>query len=427
MACFKRKICNFTSSKWAEIPSEILDSIFEHLSFPDVLVSESVCSHWFQTAKSFISFKSQNQPPQAPSLKLFPQEDGTDGNGASEIVPEEFTENCCIGSSHSWLIFLDERAFPLLFNPSLRIRHAQLPCIGPLLGVLDIEKSQENGYYITYDYQKNPIRYMNNLRESLIHKAILSSDPCLNINNFGAVVICGHEKKIAYCQNGDNSWTDLDGKHQPYEDIICSRNQLYAIGSNASVECWGFDGLNKPIKTMEVEVSYPEKSGQFWGEFRDLYNARLYLVQSTKGDTMLAARFVGELVNADDEPVHEHDLLTEEDTHPLVCPYKTLVFHVYKLDLGQKSWVEVGSLGDESLFLGANQSTSVSISSSSTIYKQNSIYFTDDYWDRMDEDYLYAGHDMGVFSLENRNVESFLHTHQLKILPPPCWVNPSPW
>ncbi|KDO40592.1 hypothetical protein CISIN_1g039370mg, partial [Citrus sinensis] len=389
------KRCNFTSSKWAEIPSEILDSIFEHLSFPDVLVSESVCSHWFQTAKSFISFKSQNQPPQAPSLKLFPQEDGTDGNGASEIVPEEFTENCCIGSSHSWLIFLDERAFPLLFNPSLRIRHAQLPCIGPLLGVLDIEKSQENGYYITYDYQKNPIRYMNNLRESLIHKAILSSDPCLNINNFGAVVICGHKKKIAYCQNGDNSWTDLDGKHQPYEDIICSRNQLYAIGSNASVEY--------------------------------LYNARLYLVQSTKGDTMLAARFVGELVNADDEPVHEHDLLTEEDTHPLVCPYKTLVFHVYKLDLGQKSWVEVGSLGDESLFLGANQSTSVSISSSSTIYKQNSIYFTDDYWDRMDEDYLYAGHDMGVFSLENRNVESFLHTHQLKILPPPCWVNPSPW
>ncbi|KAK9180028.1 hypothetical protein WN943_029235 [Citrus x changshan-huyou] len=237
MACFKRKICNFTSSKWAEIPSEILDSIFEHLSFPDVLVSESVCSHWFQTAKSFISFKSQNQPPQAPALKLFPQEDGTDGNGASEIVPEEFTENCCIGSSHGWLIFLDERAFPLLFNPSLRIRHAQLPCIGPLLGVLDIEKSQENGYYITYDYQKNPIRYMNNLRESLIHKAILSSDPCLNINNFGAVVICGHKKKIAYCQNGDNSWTDLDGKHQPYEDIICSRNQLYAIGSNASVEC----------------------------------------------------------------------------------------------------------------------------------------------------------------------------------------------
>ncbi|KAL3820730.1 hypothetical protein ACJIZ3_006635 [Penstemon smallii] len=40
--------------------------------------------------------------------------------------------------------------------------------------------------------------------------------------------------------------------------------------------------------------------------------------------------------------------------------------------------------------------------------KGNSIYFTDDYWDRIDEDYCYGGHDMGIFSLEDGTIEPLL-------------------
>lgn len=421
MDCVKRRRCDSTpapSSKWADIPSEILDSIFEHLSLRDVIAAESVCTRWFSSAKSFITFKSQSQSPQCPLLLLFPQEDE---NGL-ENVPEEFIESACIGSSHGWLIFLDKRGAPLLFNPHLRI-HIQLHYIGSLLGVLNIGKSREYGCYITYDCQENPIGYVKNLRENLIHKAIISSDP-LGIKNFGAVVIYGYGNKLAYCKNGDDSWTDLDGKHKPYEDIICSKNRLCALGSNASVEVWDFDGWNKPVKRVEIEINFPEKSRKFWSKFGDLYTARLYLVESIMGDIMLVVRFVGELVNGDDQPVHEHDLLTEEDTHPLVCPYKTLAFHVYKLDLNEKCWVEVHSLGDQSLFLGGNHSISVLADKG---YIKNSIYFTDDYWYRMDEDYLYGGHDMGVFSLDNGRAELFSYCHQLKIQPSPCWVNPSPW
>ncbi|KAJ4722823.1 F-box protein SKIP23-like [Melia azedarach] len=441
MACFQSSSGKRRSSEspnWAEMQSDILDLIFKHLSFKDVLASEAVCSNWFLAANSFIKSRRQ-QPHPIPHL-MRPSEDQTKlssecGYCKSENMPEEFSESCCIGSSHGCLIFLDERASPLLFNPSLLVQ-IQLPSINSFLGVILVEKAEDGEYCIKYNYQKHPLRYMKNLRQNFIHKGILSSDPCLSINNYRVVVICGHEKKLAFCKNGDSCWTEIHGKHQPYEDIICSsRNQLqlYALGNNAaSIEIWNFDDNIIPTKRMEMELCFPKKSMQFWKDFGDLYAARFYLVESTKGDVMLVVRFIGELVTEDDEAVHEEDLLTEEDTHPLVCPYKTLLFHVYKLDFDQKKWTEVDNLGDEALFLGGNHSISVSVSSSVLEYycKGNSIYFTDDYWDRMNEDYLYGGHDMGVFSLEEDKVQPFyeeLRRRPVKFQPPPCWINLSPW
>lgn len=330
MANFKRhRRRSSKSSNWANIHGEILDAIFNHLSFKDLLVAEAVCSNWFLVANSFINFKSRIQPHSIPHLML-PLEDKSQSSSSGycriENMPEEFSESCCIGSSHGWLIFLDERASPLLFNPSLQVQ-IQLPRIDSFLGVLNIEKVEDGGYSIKYNYQNNSIRYMENLRQNFIHKGILSSDPCLRISSYGVVVICSHEKRIAYCRNGFSSWVEVDGRHHPYQDIICGRNhQLYALGKNASVEVWDFDcASNIPVKRMELEMSFPEKSNKFWNDFEDLYAARCYLVESTKGDIMLVVRFIGELVDEYDEPVHEEDLLTEEDTHPLVCPYKTTV------------------------------------------------------------------------------------------------------
>ncbi|KAL3828316.1 hypothetical protein ACJIZ3_017118 [Penstemon smallii] len=55
--------------------------------------------------------------------------------------------------------------------------------------------------------------------------------------------------------------------------------------------------------------------------------------------------------------------------------------------------------------------------------KGNSIYFTDDYWDRMDEDYSYGGHDMGIFSLEDGTIEPLLDSNQQRFEPTPFWIS----
>ncbi|KAK3187713.1 hypothetical protein Dsin_027274 [Dipteronia sinensis] len=345
---------------------------------------------------------------------------------------EDHSRCTCIGSSHGWLIFLDHKSsHPFLVNPFIQQVKIQLPSLNSLLGILKIKKNIQSGEYFIkyYNQPKNKVSYTKQLRQIVLLKSVLSSDPCLGVNSLGVVVIYGLARKLGYCNYGDSSWRGLeDGKFWPYSDIICYNNKkLYALGENACVEAWDLlDGKCVPTKKMEIELCFPSKSEKMLSDFRYLYVRKLYLVDKL-GDLLLVVRYIGEFVNGDNEVVQEDDLLTDEDTHPLVCPYKTLLFHVYKLDFDERRWIEVESLGDSALFLGGSHSVSV-CSSVDSRYKKNSIYFTDDYWDRMEEDYLYGGHDMGVFSLEDQSVEPiYLSGCSMKIQPPPCWVAPSLW
>ncbi|KAK0608298.1 hypothetical protein LWI29_028482 [Acer saccharum] len=435
------------SSNWSELHSSILESIFQRLSLQDVLTVQSVSSHWFSLSKTLISSKSHAQSNQIPwLLMLNPPDDDQehkqeiqDYRRVREIdykrhAAEEDHSRCtCIGSSHGWMIFLDHKAsHPFLVNPFiLQQVKIQLPCLNSLLGILKIEKNIELGEYVIkyYNQAKNLDSYTTHLRQSVLHKSVLSSDPCLGVNNLGVVVIYGRARKLGYCNYGDSSWRGLeDGKFMPYSDIICSNNnKLYALGENACVEAWDLlDGKCVPTKKMEIELCLPTKSAKMFSDSRYFYVSRLYLVEKL-GDLLLVVRYIGEFVNGENKVVHEYDLMTDEDPHPLVCPYKTLLFHVYKLDFDERRWIEVESLGDSAMFLGGSHSVSV-CSAVDSGYKKNSIYFTDDYWERMEEDYLYGGHDMGVFSLEDQSVEPIYQSGgDMKIQPPPCWVAPSLW
>ncbi|WRX19886.1 Domain unknown function DUF295 - like 10, partial [Theobroma cacao] len=89
------------------------------------------------------------------------------------------------------------------------------------------------------------------------------------------------------------------------------------------------------------------------------------------------------------------DILSEEAVfntnikRPTVYPYRTRLFLVYKLDFNEQKWVEMLTLGNRALFLSENQSVSVSIQSFSNC-EENSIYYTDEYWDKiMDDAYSY--------------------------------------
>ena len=67
------------------------------------------------------------------------------------------------------------------------------------------------------------------------------------------------------------------------------------------------------------------------------------------------------------------------------------MFEIFKLDfVDNDQWVDVKSLGDRVLFLGGNHSMSVSTNDFPEC-KRNSIYFTDHYWERMNEDYSHGG------------------------------------
>ena len=87
---------------------------------------------------------------------------------------------------------------------------------------------------------------------------------------------------------------------------------------------------------------------------------------------------------------------------------------------------KVESLKDQVVFLGGNQSMSLSSHDFSECIS-NSIYFLDDQWFEMDMDYLYGGHDFGFFNLDDEEIRHFYHYDLEKFDPPPFWITPNPW
>ncbi|KAL2513995.1 protein of unknown function-containing protein [Forsythia ovata] len=57
--------------------------------------------------------------------------------------------------------------------------------------------------------------------------------------------------------------------------------------------------------------------------------------------------------------------------------------------------------------------------------KASAIYFTNDYWDRIDEDIYYGGHDLGVFNMGDGSIEPFFDCNQERFEPPSFWVVPN--
>ena len=67
---------------------------------------------------------------------------------------------------------------------------------------------------------------------------------------------------------------------------------------------------------------------------------------------------------------------------------------------------KVESFKDEVVFLGGNQSISLSSHDFSKC-KLNSIYFTDNRWSEMDMDYFFGGHNFGSFNLDDEGIKLF--------------------
>ncbi|XP_034686608.1 F-box protein SKIP23-like [Vitis riparia] len=318
----------------------------------------------------------------------------------------EVYEGGCIGSSHGWLVLLDETANLSVFNPFS----------GAQIQVGSLKEGLEFTDVDAYTVKEDP--------RAFVPKAIVMSDGEKNKDKDGVVLIYGSRKKLAFCTYRDGKFMDLDGAHQPYHDIIYFDNVICALSDTGSVEVWDFSG-SFPTKIMDMTPSFPLKTANFGRSFKDLYSSHFYLVESC-GELLFVVRFIGEFVDGDGKPVQEADLLSDEDTQPKICPYKTLLFHVYRLDLHEKKWVEMESLGDQVVFLGGNHSMSLRVGDCPGCVK-DSIYFTDSYWERVDEDYSYGGHDMGYYNLRDRSVKPFYDTHRCKMKPIPFWLVPNPW
>ncbi|XP_019165736.1 PREDICTED: putative F-box/kelch-repeat protein At4g12810 [Ipomoea nil] len=333
-------------------------------------------------------------------------------------------KDMCIGSSHGWLILLDESSEPYLLNPFNQSR-IQLPKKFTFPHINRVTSECWRGgeciwvsYTSGFTRRFGPTEYKWPVLS--IKKAILSANPSTH-EDFVVAVIYGNESRIAYCRNGDDEWREIqDGDSYAYFDIACPDGDLlYALGKNGTVEVWDLTASSIPLKKKDrtTQPSCPKRfiDAMIINYPGRLYARKFYLVPCAKsGQIFLVVRYVGKFVTSDGIVV----------SHPsMVWPYKTIDFHVYRLDTTTSAWKTVKSLDNLALFLGGNHSVSMLVSDHSDL-KADAIYFTDNYWARMYGHYLYGAHDMGVFSLEDETIHQFLNIDLQKIKPPSFWLVP---
>lgn len=414
-------------SLWSDLPSELLELIALKLSMVEVARFKSVCSSWNNAARGYPTgpFLMVPSPAddQEQSLQFFSFQEGEEKKKlvftAKDNLEKLLDNGRCVGSSHGWLIVQDKFANPWLLN-FFTGKEIQIPKRETFPHIHSIEEIDDENFEVKYNpkFDKYPhcvSKWFKDLQKDLIQKAVLSTNPSLD-KNFKVAIIFSSVSRLAYWNESKegHKWTVL-GHSCDYKDVVWDEERLCAINGQGIVEVWD---LKSSVPTRKICVS-PQNPGIFEVGFR--FDALQLYLACSNGGIFVIARYIGDMVNENGEVVDEADLLLDDDTHPLVCPYRTLNFKVFKLDLIQETLSEVKSLQDQAMIVGGNQTVLLSTKDFDGL-KKDSVYFSDNYWDRIDEDYMYGGHDVGIFNLGEGSIEMLCDLDRIE--PNPFWVLP---
>ena len=384
---------------WSNLPTELLHLIIEKLAFVDIIRFKAVSKSWCLAANSYISSPLYSPFPQSPWLMFPPQRHQNHSSffhfaerrvyKLDNILKGFDHDARCAGSSLGWLIIFDQRGNLFLFNPFSRVT-IQLPSIKFL-------HQQDRG-----DKQFGGIITSDEIR---VAKGILTTDPS-RTKSFTIIIIYGFFQSLAFCVHGENStWTRF-GDDRLYGDILCHNNQLYAVLFNlyrmrgVFLEVWNFDN-NFPKKVTRLEPPVEDDIGLGFRKVDRVY-PREYLMESM-GKILFVKRFTR---------YDEEGIVKKISNH----------FDVYKLDCCGKRLEDVVTLGDQAIFLGRNQSVTVSARKFGE-WEKDSIYFSA--WKESED--LTVVPQAGVYNLEEKAFKLCrLHCIQ-EHDSTPFWIVPNPW
>lgn len=387
---------------WSELPPELLDTIVNKLiNLRDYLRFRAVCSNW----RSSTPATPKNLPCQFPWLML--PKNRSNRRGFFNLLdnklhflnlPEASNRRRRCGSSHGWLIIVDESPSIFIINPLTKVTF-NLPPLCQLPNVVNFDfYSVGREFTIQSPDGEVYTRNLKEIRDLFIKKVVLSHSPSRD-PNFIAVMILNETGELAYCKNGENSWKFIDEARFFAEDVIYFDGLFYAVHKLGSIAVCDVSG-DLP------KVSFIETPRQIGGDIQ-------YLVK-TDDELLLVTRSL--------------ELDTDAAYHQLDVVYKTVEFRVFRLVLEGPRWEKVDSLGEKMLFLGENSSLAL-LASDYPGCEGNRIYFTDDYCEA-NYDGVNGNHDLGYYNLEDGRIEALScyprNSHSMLRWPPPIWFTPNP-
>ncbi|KAL3507215.1 hypothetical protein ACH5RR_032599 [Cinchona calisaya] len=450
----KRRM-TFFFQNWSSLNNDLLESIFDLLPIVDMLRIRGVCSPWRSLAKTHI--KSRLIKLKLPLFLVLPRRDDAD-----MYVEDPEDCGCERNPNVTYRIEKDNRHIDRLYSPEdksfYRLANPlQGDCVGsfsrgwlmmlyfsgkkiiddqggvnlfmysPLLEIkIYLPSPLRSPIYNEDSFPSSCIGGCNNRGKHWIQKATLvglDDGDLITSNRYGLVIIYGPFSKLAFLMCGETQWRSSSSfdDEEGYVDLTCYKNSIFALTKGGSVDVWKWDFSSfdpTPTRKMNIPPSLPDitknnhKSHDL-GEYLYVAHTKRYIIPThSHGEILLVERCIGQFV-----PVRELFHVTISQS------YFTAKFYVHRMNFDKPEWIRLENIGDRLIFVGVNQSVSFSAKDFPGCEK-NSIYFTDDYWEKIDENPLYGGHDMGFFNLEDEHDPKRFHDILRCKRSPAFWLLP---
>ncbi|KAF5177001.1 Ubiquitin-protein ligase protein [Thalictrum thalictroides] len=387
---------------WSKIPEDVLVLILKRLpTICDAFGLAQVCKSWASIVLSPYNISLPKPPFLMLSESNIEEEEekdvdtsiprrgfiGINNSKCYKLHLPELHQNRNILSTGNWLAFINMELEISILNLFSKTQ-IPLPSQYTLPDQWPMEFEEDYTLY--------------HVRNGFIKKIVLSTPPKSQSNNSHidldgvvAMVIFGSQRQLAIARPGDKSWVPVQTQIPAVaavDNVIFFNNRFYSVNCRGKVAFYDID-CNPPQATLVL------------GDFKDACSVEKYYLVEWLGELLLVAKYCDIL---DDEPY-----------------YDTVKFEVYKLDFDNLAWEEVKSLGQHSLFLGFNTSRSLLASDSTSTFRRNCIYFTDDNSMHYIGVGVEGGHDMGVFDLEDGTITPHYTGKSTSFHSPPLWIIPN--
>ncbi|KAJ3683156.1 hypothetical protein LUZ60_013383 [Juncus effusus] len=396
-------------ASWFELPRDIAQTLLEKIELPQDFVRFSlVCKPWLSVAREHISrlpyklpmsnflpienplpmlLKPSIEDPNTFSLYCVTNNKIFDGLYAPEI-----NNKWIVGSIGGWLVTVDIKGTEINLTNPLTRKQISLPPIDTIPNPInDIHGANDKFYFV--------------------NKVYLFSNPVEDPENCIVVAFVLSMQSIAYCRIGDKKWTKME-KILPLAacDIIKHNNILYALDCSANLFAIDLKG--------NIKVTLVAQYNRFANPGREGYlmdlSGKLLLLQRYMGDeqnSLMTCKFeIFELKEV--SSYSDYYVIEADDREHDADEYATEDWVRHNVDEIRYQWSEVKSIGDQTVFVGYNQ-TMWFDSRRYPGCKANCIYFADDMigWD-VSRVYLewgdeQGGRDVGIYHIDDDRIEPF--------------------
>ncbi|XP_010450643.1 PREDICTED: probable F-box protein At4g22165 [Camelina sativa] len=382
-----------SSKPWSELPSDLLNSVFERLGFADSRRVESVCRSWYSVARRCLA-KKQN-----PWLIILPDEDDKIENHWCTLYnPEEngklyrmradvfeFANSCCLATCGNWLLMADHWSDLYILNLFTH-EWIYLPPVDSQVGTTKVERTTSRGQFCISNENDEPHHRPRKFKG--INMVLHSPAFWIDEQTKEYVVLWGLGKWcLVYSKKGDTFWSQIQIPQGYFADVsqmVYKDDKLYYLLLNrrtgGCIKIFDFS-REIPHETFHCGVAVDP--------------SLLHPVTTTSDSWRIRRTKLVVTVSG--------DVLKVEQLFKCEQRVKLWSFRVYKVcssDFYNKHDEKVDSLGDEAMLLDLG----ITVLANDDIvgFKRNSIYFNDIWYEKKTTQIC-------VFNLETQEMEDPLH------------------